>query len=52
MSAEVKNAANNFFDQFTATKDRPRNFQMTVIVIVTSAVVCAIGSLIGIALTQ
>jgi len=52
MRREVKNATNKFFDRFTATKDRPREFQMTVIVLVTSAVLCVIGSLIALSLTQ
>lgn len=46
MSAEVKNRTHKFFDQFTATKDRPKEFQMTVMVLVTSAAICAVGAFI------
>lgn len=46
MSAEVKDRTGKFFEQFTATKDRPKEFQMTVMVLVTSAAICAVGALI------
>jgi hypothetical protein len=46
MSAEVKNAPGKFFEQFTATKDRPKEFQMAVMVLVTSAAICAVGAFI------
>lgn len=46
MSADVKNGARKFFEQFTATKDRPKEFQMTVMVLVTSAAICAVGAFI------
>ena len=35
-----------FFNQFTATKDRPVSFQIAVTAIVASAVVLAIGSFV------
>jgi hypothetical protein len=52
MSAEVKNRTSKFFEQFTATKDRPKEFQMTVMVLVTSAAICAVGALIKLAITH
>lgn len=52
MSADVKNEAHKFFEQFTATKDRPREFQMTVMVLVTSAAICAVGALIKLVVTH
>ena len=52
MSAEWKNKPTKLLEQFTATKDRPKEFQMTVIVLVSTAVLCAVGSLIALAVTQ
>jgi hypothetical protein len=52
MSVEVKNNSSKFFEQFTATKDRPKEFQMTVIVLVTSAAVCAVGAIIKLVVTH
>lgn len=46
MSAGVKNKTNQFFEQFTATKGRPKEFQMTVMVLVTTAAICAAGAFI------
>lgn len=42
----MKKRTNQFFEQFTATKDRPKEFQMTVMVLVTSAAICAVGAII------
>jgi hypothetical protein len=52
MSAEMKNTPTKFLEQFTATKDRPKEFQMVVLVMVLFAVVCALVSLILIAFSQ
>lgn len=52
MSAEVKPRTHQFFEQFTATKDRPKEFQMTVMVLVTSAAICAIGAVIKLLMAQ
>lgn len=52
MSAELKNAPTKFLEQFTATKDRPREFQMVVIVMFLAAVLCALVSLIKMTLSQ
>lgn len=48
----MKNETQKFFEQFTATKDRPREFQMTVMVLVTSAAICAVGALIKLVATH
>lgn len=40
------NDMQEFFNQFTATKDRPVSFQIAVTAIVTSAIILAIGSLL------
>ena len=48
----MKNGSPKFFEQFTATKDRPKEFQMTVMVLVTSAAICAVGALIKLVITH
>lgn len=48
----MKKRPNKFFEQFTATKDRPKEFQMTVMVLVTSAAICAVGALIKLVVTH
>ena len=44
MTTQQKNQVRVFFDQFTATKDRPVAFQVTVSLLVTSAILLALGS--------
>jgi hypothetical protein len=48
----MKNSTSRFFEQFTATKDRPKEFQMTVIVLVTSAAICAVGAIVKLVITH
>jgi hypothetical protein len=52
MSAEWKNKPTKLLEQFTATKDRPKEFQLIVIVMFLVAVLCALGSLILMASSQ
>ena len=44
MTTNNRNEMQEFFNQFTATKDRPVSFQIAVTAIVAFAVVLAIGS--------